>query len=187
MLQSFPKKGRIMVKKILLGIFLLLLVAGGVIWSKFGKSSYDATKYSVTISSKPIKEGSKIDWTLPDQFDKSHSLSDDTKKLIFTFAKPTSHTVRDFLKSKDENFLERKNAFYIADIHPMPTVIRNMFAMPDLKKSSYPVILIYDKATSDKFRVDSKKDKIMVVTLDKKVVKSIDYCSDTKELEGLLE
>ncbi len=172
-----------MIKKILLTAILLLIIAGGAFFFMNSKDNYDASKYAATAT---MSEGESIDFTLPDQFDKAHTLSDNTKTLIFTFAKATSHIVRDFLQTQPDNYLSSRHAFYIADISPMPTVIRNAFAMPDLKKSAYPVILIYDGAIAAKFRDDAQKDAIMIVSLENKKITSIKFVDDVDALKALL-
>ncbi len=174
-----------MIKKILLMAILLLLIAGGIFFFMNSSDNYDASKYSATAST--IAEGESIDFTLPDQFDKAHTLSAETKTLVFTFAKATSHVVRDFLQSQPADYLSSRNAYYVADISPMPTVIRNAFAMPDLKKSAYPVLLIYDGTIATKFRDDAQKDAIMIVSLENKKITSVKFAEDADTLGALLK
>lgn len=173
-----------MIKKTILGLLALLIIAGGVFFFLNAKDNYDADKYSATGT---IKQDVTIDFTLPDQFDKAHTLDANTKTLVMTFAKATSHIVRDFLHAQPADYLASRAAYYVADISPMPVVIRNAFAMPDLKKSSYPVLLIYDAAIAAKFRDESHKDAIMIVTLEDKVVKNIQFVNDAKGLEKALQ
>jgi len=175
-----------MIKKILSTLAMLLVVGGGTFYYTNSKDNYDASKYSASVSS-TMSPGSTVDFTLPDQFDKAHTLSNDTKILLLTFSKNISHTIRDFLKSQPADYLSSRNAFYVADISPMPTVIRNAFAMPDLKKSNYPVLLMYDKEIAEKFRNDDKKDLIMVVELNSKKIEKISFTKDAKELASLLK
>ncbi len=174
-----------MIKKTVLALVLLLVIAGGAFFLMNSSDNYDASKYSASVDK--LVEGEAIDFTLPDQFGKAHTLSADTKTLVLTFAKATSHLVRDFLKSQPADYLSSRNAFYVADISPMPVVIRNAFAMPDLKKSAYPVILIYDPKIAAKFRDDSQKDAIMIVSLDHKKVTSVKFAEDVDTLKALLK
>jgi len=175
-----------MIKKAIIGIVLVTLIAIGALFAVNGKDNYDATKY-FTSASNGLNIGSKLDFTLPDQFDKAHSLSDDTQKIIFAFAKSTGHTVREFLKTKDKNYLTDKKALFVADISPMPTIIRNTFALPDLKKSDYSVLLIYDEEIAKKLKDKKNSDKITVATLKNKEITAIDYISTQKELEDKLK
>ena len=173
-----------MIKKILLTVILLLIIAGGTFFFMNSNDNYDASKYSATATT--MATGESIEFTLPDQFDKAHTLSEETKTLVLTFAKESSHVARDFLQTQDDDYLSSRNAYYIADISPMPTVIRNAFAMPDLKESAYPVILIYDGTIAAKFRDDAQKDSIMIVSLENKKITSVKFAEDADTLKALL-
>jgi hypothetical protein len=168
-------------KKFIVGLLLLILVAVGVLFYMNGQDNYDASKYSASTTN-GLNVGSKIKFTLPDQFDQPHSLTKDVKKLIFVFAKPTGHIVKEFLKKQDKNYLKNKKALFIADISPMPTVIRNTFALPDFRKSNYSVLLIYDEEMAKKFKEGVSTDKIVIITLNKGVVKKVDYTTNEEEL-----
>ena len=174
-------------KKTILAILALLIIGGGIFFFINVKDNYDPQKYSATVTPAPLKVGSKVEYTLPDQFDKPHSLEPGTKTLIMTFAKESSHVVRNFLKTKPDDYLLMHEAEYVADIHPMPTVIRNAFAMPDLRKSNYPVLLIYEKRVSELFKNPERADEIMVVTLKNQVVEAVDFVKDAKALEAKLQ
>jgi uncharacterized protein YxeA len=172
-------------KKILLTLLLLLVVATGALFVLNGKDTYDADKYAASASN-GLKKGSKISFTLPDQFNKSHTLNNDTQKLILVFAKATGHTVKEFLKEQPADYLQKNHALFIADISPMPVIIRNTFALPDLKKQHYSVLLIYDKKISEDFRKGTDTEKIAVVTLDKGTVAKVEYADSDDELEEKL-
>ena len=169
-----------MIKKIILSLLALIIVAVGGLFLVNGKNNYDATKYSATATD-GINVGSKITFTLPDQFDKAHTLTNDTKKLILVFAKATGHTVKEFLKTQSADYLSKKNALFVADISPMPTVIRNTFALPDFKKSSYSVLLIYDETIAKELKNVDNAEKIAVATMENGVVKDIKFVSTKEE------
>ena len=175
-------------KKIILAVLVILIVAVGALFVINGKSNYDPTKYylKITPPNKPFDIGSKIDFKLPDQFNKPHTLSSDTKKIIFVFTKKTGHTFKSFMSNKEKGFLESKKAVAIADVSKMPTVILNTFALPDFKKSNYPILLIYDKNMAKKLKENKDINKIVVISLDNKEVKKIEYAKDEKELKKLL-
>jgi len=158
-----------MIKKIILTLVLLLLIGGGALFAINGKDHYDPSKYSAT-ASKGLSINSKLDFTLPDQFDKAVTLTSETKKVIFVFAKATGHTVKAFLKKQDKEYLPSRHTLFVADISGMPTVIRNTFALPDFKKSAYSVALIYDKAIAKAYKNEKDADKITIVTLNNGVI-----------------
>ncbi|HIP42237.1 MAG TPA: hypothetical protein EYG90_07005 [Campylobacterales bacterium] len=175
-----------MIKKIILSLLGLIVIAGVALFLINGKDTYDASKYSTTATD-GFNVGSKITFTLPDQFDKAHALTNDTKTLILVFAKATGHTVKEFLKQESKTFLPEHNALFVADISPMPTVIRNTFALPDLKKSEYSVLLIYDKAIAKQLKNDTQAEKIAIVTLNNGTVEAVKYVATAEELKAELK
>ena len=175
-----------MIKKILFGLLGLIIIGGGVLFFLNGKDNYDATKFSANVSN-GLNSGSTISFTLPDQFDKAHTLKADTKTLILVFAKATGHTVKEFLKKQDSDYLAKRATLFVADISPMPTVIRNTFALPDLKKSAYSVLLIYDKNIAKQLKNEKEADKIAVVTLENSVVNAVKYITTEEELKTILK
>ncbi len=174
-----------MFKKIILVLLGLFVIAGGTLFALNGKDNYDASKYGAKVSN-GLNIGSKIEFTLPDQFDKSHTLTDNTKILVLSFAKATGHTIKTFLNAQPKNYLPSRDAMFVADISPMPTIIRNAFALPDLRESPFSVLLIYDEDIAKQIKDEDKKDKIIIVKLQNKVIKSIDYIDTAKELESAL-
>jgi len=174
-----------MIKKIIYSLLLLLLVAGGALFAINGKSHYDPSKYSAG-ATKGLAVGSKLSFTLPDQFDKPVTLTPETQKVIFVFAKATGHTVREFLKNQDKNYLPSRHALFVADVSGMPTVIRNTFALPDFRKSPYSVALIYDKAIAAAYKNEKDADKITIVTLNNGVISDLQTLSTEDELKAAL-
>jgi hypothetical protein len=173
-------------KKIILALVGLLVVGAAALFVINGKDNYDASKYSATVSD-GMNIGSKISFSLPDQFDKKHTLSDNTKILILSFAKATGHTVKNYLATQSTDYLSSRDAFFIADISPMPTVIRNTFALPDLKKSPFSVLLIYDKTIAAQIKDDTKADKIAILTLENGRIVATKYISTEEELKTILD
>ncbi len=173
-------------KKIILAILAILIVAGGIFFLRNSKNTYDKSKFSAVVTPSPLKVDSSVSFTLPDQFNKAHSLNENTKTLIFSFAKQSGHDVRNFLKEQPQDYLSSKNAFFVADISPMPTVIRNAFALPDLKKSSFSVLLIYDENIAKQFKDEKKASEIMVVSLNNKKVTNITFVKDIESLKKLI-
>ena len=173
-----------MFKKILLWIVSILMLAGATFYFMNASDNYDAKKYLIVAPA--VEVGKYIDFVLPDQEGKSHSLAMDTKSLVLTFSKETSHKVKAFLDAAEGDFLFDNNAFYITDISAAPTIIRNAFILPGLKKAVYSVLLMYDPAMATKFHDDAHKDAIMVLKLEKKQIKEILFLQEPKKLEKLL-
>jgi len=174
-----------MLKKILISIVLLILVAVGVLFAINGKSNYDSSKYSATATN-GLKVGSKIEFKLPDQFDKAVELKDNTKQVIFVFAKKTGHTVRELLKKEPKDYLPSRNTIFVADVSGMPTVIRNTFAIPDFRKSPYSVALIYDENIAKVYKNGIDVNKVIIVSLNNRVVTKVKMINGEKELKKVL-
>ncbi len=175
-----------MLKKILFGLMVLMIAAVGILFAVNGQDNYDSNKYSAKATS-GLQVGSKLSFTLPDQFDKSYTLKAETKKIIFVFSKASGHTVKEFLKKQDKSYLPKRDTLFIADISGMPTVIRNTFALPDFKKSAYSVLLIYDKDISKIYKDKTKTDNISIVTLHNNVIEDIKYITTEEELKTVLK
>jgi hypothetical protein len=144
-------------------------------------------KEKVTISSGEVSQGIVIDkplanYTFQDQFDKKHSLINSVKKVIFVFTKPTGHLMRVYLGTKDVNYLKERNIDFIADVSGMPSMIFKMFALPDLKDSKYPIMIIKDKEKSKRFRDDKQKNAVMIISLENKIVKNVKFITNETDL-----
>ncbi len=177
---------RIFMKKALLSIIFLLILGAGTLFLLKGKDGYEASRYSATLSN-GIAVGSSVEFTLPDQFDKSQTLDVSTQTLILAFSKQTGHIVKEFLGAQGADYLTSRHAIFIADISPMPVVIRNTFALPDLKSQNYSVNLIYDKTIAENFKKGIQGDKIVIVTLNNKEIQKVEYASTAQELQAALQ
>jgi len=174
-----------MIKKIILAFVLLLLIATGALFAINGKDHYDPSKFSATASN-GLTVNSKLTFTLPDQFDKAITLTPATKKVIFVFAKDTGHTVKEFLKKQDKNYLPSRDTLFVADVSGMPTIIRNTFALPDFRKSPYSVALIYDKVIASTYKNKKDADKITIASLNDGVITKIQTLTTEEALKAAL-
>ena len=72
-------------------------------------------------------------------------------------------------------------------ISPMPVVIRNTFALPDLKTQPYSVNLILDEAIAKSFKKGAKVDAINIVTLHNRQVQKVEYIESTQAFKAIIE
>ncbi len=86
-----------------------------------------------------------------------------TTKVIISFEKEVSTSINHFLQKQKKTFLTDNNITYISDISRAPSFIISWLVLPKIKKLSFPIALIYDTPTADKFR--HKKGKATVYTL----------------------
>ncbi|MCH9813778.1 MAG: hypothetical protein K0U47_07520 [Epsilonproteobacteria bacterium] len=125
--------------------------------------------------------------SLQDQFEKTHTLKESTTKVIFVFTKATGHLVNEYLKTQSEDFLEKRDIQFVADVSRMPSLIRKYVAMPDLQKSSYPIMLIMDEEVSAAYKSETHSESIMIVSLDKYIVKNVNFISTLNDLQQEVE
>jgi hypothetical protein len=169
-----------MLKKLIILVVLMFIVIIGFIG--FGSKEIFNQGGYFTKSTNGLKVNSEIDFALPDQHDKIYSLNSNTKKVIFVFSKPMSHIVKNYLANQPKEFLSSKNMLFVADISPMPVAIRNMVAMPDLKKSKYSVLLMFKPDLAKTFIDENTKDKIIIVNLENKKITNITLAINEEEL-----
>lgn len=201
-------------KKLALLIGVLVLVGGGVFYYLNSKDHYDPSKYSATITSAPpapgdtaeagapvapgtgtevpapqatgLAIGAKVELTLPDQFDAAHTIAADTTTLIMAFSKGSGSIVRGYLDTQPGSFLSDHKTVFIANISPIPVVIRNTLALPKLRKSSYSVLLLYEESMADALMNKEQSENIAVVTLESNVVQGIQYAANEADLVALI-
>jgi uncharacterized protein YxeA len=165
-------------KKIILILSFIIVGFGAFVFIN-SKDNYDASKYFVKY------DGKTIEFKLPDQFDKPHEVTSDTKLLMMAFSKEDGHTIREYLKSHKPTLLEENHAMFLADISKVPVVIRNMVILKDFKKSKFPVVIIYDKKISE--ALNDKKDKILVFHLEDKKIVKVDHIKSEKDIDELFK
>ncbi len=174
-----------MIKKVLLGLLTGAVIGGAFFFYMYGEDKHGAIQYTAKTSN-GLNIGSTIDFALLDQFGKEHTLDSDTKKIIFVSSQKPGHTVRKFLMELSGDYLSSRNAFYIADMTGKPTTIFNVLTLPELQKSPYYLLIIHNEEVSKQFKDEQNIDKIVVLTLENKVIKAVDRVQTKEELKALL-
>jgi hypothetical protein len=125
-----------------------------------------------------FKVGEKLpDISLPDQFEKELQVKRTDKVLIIAFEKDISTAINNYLKTKDEHYLEKYHARYISDISAMPSFVTSMFAIPKMKKYPFSIMLIHD----DFGKAFSKNEgKITVYKINKRKITAIEFINPDK-------
>lgn len=118
--------------------------------------------------------------TYQDQFEKQHKIGNNVEFMIMLFSKEASHKINEFLENKPDHYLSDKKTMILADISRMPSFVRMLFAMPDLRDKNYPILLITDDEEAVGYVKEDDREKIMLVKLENKIVKKIQYFDDAK-------
>ena len=126
-------------------------------------------------------------FTLNDQFEKQHTLSKDTKTVIFAFAKKSAHSCNAFFNAQKPTYLQEHNAEFVADVSAAPSLIRSFFILPGLKEFKHRVLLLDKEEIAQDFRVDMKVENIVAVELKDGVIVAIKDFTTSKELQEEIE
>lgn len=183
-------------KKMLLSLLTLAVVAGGVFYYIQSRDHYDPSKYNAKItpasdtSTAPrdgLSPGTRVELTLPNQFDTAVTIGPDITIMILAFSKQAGGTVRGYLEEKPDDYLSSHNAVFIADISPFPVVLRNTFALPMLRKSPYFTLLLYEEEMSKSLKRKDQGDLITIATLSNNIVESVIYLKSESELARVFQ
>lgn len=134
-----------------------------------------------------LNVGNTFNLTVENQFDKKVSVNADVKKVIVVFSKDNGHLVRDFLDKQDANYLQNKNAIYVADISGMPSLIYRFFVKGKLQDSNYPMFLIKEDVISKKYKSEQNEEKIVVLTLENNKIIDLQLISSVEEMVKALD
>jgi hypothetical protein len=129
-----------------------------------------------------LKVGNTFDITVENQFDKEVTVGADVKKAIIVFSKDNGHLVRDYLDTQDANYLQSKNAIYVADISGMPSLIYKFFVKGKLQDSNYPMFLIKEDEMSAKYKSEQNAEKIIVATLNNNKITELKEVSSVNDM-----
>ncbi len=117
--------------------------------------------------------------TVKDQFDKEFTIDAKVKTVIFSATKEESNVIKEFLATKDKDYLTNNNIAYVADITGMPSLISKFIAIPKMKDYAFSILLI-DEDNKALFPVE--EDKISIITLENSKVTNIKFIKTTEEL-----
>lgn len=117
--------------------------------------------------------------TIKDQFEKEHVVDSTIKTIIFSASKDESTTIKNFLNTKDKDFLANNHIAYVADITGMPSLISKFIALPKMRDYSFPILLI-DEDNKALFPVE--EDKITIISLENSKITDVKYIKTAEDL-----
>lgn len=117
--------------------------------------------------------------------DRKMKIPHESKLIIVAFEKDTGALVNDFLNAKDKYYLQKNHSIFIADIHKMPTVITNMFALPKMKKYKHLLYLHYGRDFAHV--VPSKDDQLTLIEVKNRKVTKISFTRNINDIKSAIE
>lgn len=138
------------------------------------------------VLAQPVTVGSTLPaLSLADQHGKSSFLTADTRLVVFSADKKASSLANEFLNKQGQAWMDARSLWYLADISGMPKLITKLFAMPKMKKFSFPVALARDDAqVAD---LPREEGKVTVLRLEALEVTEISFAGNANELDALIK
>jgi len=121
-------------------------------------------------------------FSLPDQFDRIHTIKQNISKIIVTFESDSLKLINDFLIRQNYGFLHDHHTVLISDISNKPSIITKMFILPKMKDYKHTILLIYDDKGENFLKQNHKST---IYDLEDGLVKNISYISTQKQLEEI--
>lgn len=114
------------------------------------------------------------------QFDHEIEIIDQTTWILFSNEKEAYELITDYLKSKNINKTKNQNGFYVADISKMPRMIANFFAIPEMQKLPFSILLDRNEQTKS---WPKKEKHFTLIKLKSLKVTEVLFIKDKNELE----
>lgn len=119
-----------------------------------------------------------------DQHGKSSSLTADTRVIVFSADKKASSLANEYFNKQGQAWMDARSLWYLADISGMPKLITKLFAMPKMKKFSFPVALARDDAQVA--GLPRETGKVTVLLLEALGVRKVGFAGNASELTALI-
>jgi hypothetical protein len=145
--------------------------------------------YVVVLSADGFKVGLSIDELNSFKYQTPLGIKLDIPKrvdlIVVTFQKDTGALVNNFLDKKEASYLKNNGAIFIADIHTIPSLAREIFALPKFKRFEHLIYLNY----GDRFieYIPHQEDRVTLLHFDDSKLESISFVSTVAELEKSIE
>ena len=121
------------------------------------------------------------DITLHDQFERSLNIESSDRIVLMAFEKDVAMGIHEFLTKQAKSFMSQEHIKYISDVSAIPSFALSMFALPNMKKYSFSVMLIKDDSGK---QFDKREGKVSVYILKNKKITAIKFI-DPKRLGRL--
>lgn len=166
--------GFVALDSLLIGLFMRLIFS----YLYFIYFSFFLTNYTFAEESFKLIQPNEF----TDQFDQKIKISESTRWIIFSNEKESYEILTDFFKSKKMSKTESFHGYYIADISKMPRLISKYFAIPEMQKLTYSILLDQNNETENWPR---KAKHFTLIKLKSLKMIEIQFLKEQSELESI--
>ena len=117
---------------------------------------------------------------LQDQHNKTITIQANAQTILFTAEKPASELLNQYLKAQPANFMPQQQAYFIADISKMPSMITKLFALPKMREQPWSTLLVYNQQKTAS--IPRKANHVTCMKLHNTQIQSIQFIQDSGKL-----
>lgn len=128
-------------------------------------STFLAAVFAISLHGKPLAVGDQMpQLSGTDQHEKEYAITADTRYVLVSFEMGPGKQANSFLDEKGAEYLPKHKAVYVANIHGMPGIIANTFALPKMRKYAHRILVMNEEGLFDEW--PQEKGNVAVFTLD---------------------
>lgn len=121
---------------------------------------------------------------LRDQHDAEVRIDASTRIVLFTRDMDGGGCVKEALAENGDAMLKTAQAVYVSDVSRMPGFVRSAFALPSLRRRTYPVVL--DEGGIVTATLPYSEGKATILTLDAGKIAAVSFASSAAEVGAAL-
>jgi hypothetical protein len=123
-------------------------------------------------------------FSLSDQHGVVHEVDASVKAILFSRDMDGGTLIRDALGERPPVYLASRGVVFVADISGMPRLIARIFALPSMRKRSYPMLLDRDGTTTAD--LPDEEGRATLILLDAMEIVEIVSMDSTEQVESQL-
>ncbi len=133
--------------------------------SKFAAIGILSAVFAITLQAKQLEVGDAMPKLSGiDQHEKDYAVTGDTRYVLVSFDMGPGKQANAYLDEKGADYLPDNKAVYVANIHGMPSIIANTFALPKMRKYAHRILVMNEDGLFDEW--PQEKGSVAVFTLD---------------------
>ena len=109
---------------------------------------------------------------LSDQFGRSVKIESSDRFVLMAFEKEVAMGIHEFITTQPKEFMSQQHIKYISDVSAVPSFAFSMFALPNMKKYPFSVMLIKDDFGK---HFEKREGKVSVYRLNNKKITAIQF------------